>query len=146
MRKWNFYTSKEIKPRGWLKRQLVIQALGLSGNLDLIWPDVKNSAWIGGDKEGWERVPYWLDGFIPLAYLLEDNVLISRAKKYIDAILSFQKPDGWICPCKESEIEKYDTWAVHLITKTLVVYYECSGDERIPDVVYNVLTNYYELL
>lgn len=146
MRKWNFYTSKEIKPRGWLKRQLVIQALGLSGNLDLIWPDVKNSAWIGGDKEGWERVPYWLDGFIPLAYLLEDNVLISRAKKYIDAILSFQKPDGWICPCKESEIEKYDTWAVHLITKTLVVYYECSGDERIPDVVYNVLKNYYGLL
>ncbi len=146
MRKWNFYTSKEIKPRGWLKRQLTIQALGLSGNLDLIWPDVKDSAWIGGNKEGWERVPYWLDGFVPLAYLLEDEVLISRAKKYIDAILSFQKPDGWICPCDEGEIEKYDTWAVQLITKTLVVYYECSGDERIPDVVYKVLKNYYELL
>lgn len=146
MRKWNFYTSKEIKPRGWLRKQLEIQALGLSGNLDIIWPDVRNSSWIGGDKDGWERVPYWLDGFIPLAYLLEDKDMISRAKKYIDAILSFQKPDGWICPCDDDKREKYDTWAVLLIAKTLVVYYDCSGDERIPDVVYRVLKNYYELL
>ena len=68
MNKWNFYTSKEIKPQGWLKRQLEIQAEGLSGNLHKIWPDIRDSAWIGGDREGWERVPYWLDGFIPLAF------------------------------------------------------------------------------
>ena len=29
------------------------------------------------------------DGFIPLAYLLENNDMIARAKKYIDAIISF---------------------------------------------------------
>ena len=56
---------------GWLRRQLEIQANSLSGNLDKMWPDIQDSAWIGGDREGWERVPYWLDGFIPLAYLLE---------------------------------------------------------------------------
>ena len=146
MNKWNLYTAKEIKPKGWLKRQLEIQAKGLSGNLDKIWPDVKDSAWIGGNREGWERVPYWLDGFIPLAYLLEDEDMISRAKKYIDAILSAQKDDGWICPCNEDERTTYDTWAVQLITKVLVVYYECSGDERIPKVIYRVLENYYQLL
>ncbi len=142
----SFYTSKEIKPLGWLRRQLEIQAEGLSGNLDKIWRDVRDSAWIGGNAEGWERVPYWLDGFIPLAYLLENEDMIKRAKKYIDAILSYQKPDGWICPCSEEEIPAYDTWAVQLISKVLTVYYECSGDERIPDVIYNVLKNYYELL
>ena len=89
MKKWNFYTSKELKPKGWVKRQLEIQAEGLSGNLDKVWRDVRDSAWIGGDADGWERVPYWLDGFIPLAYLLEDEDMISRAKKYIDAILSY---------------------------------------------------------
>lgn len=146
MNKWNFYTSNELKPLGWLKRQLEIQAEGLSGNLDKIWPDIKNSSWIGGDKEGWERVPYWLDGFIPLAYLIKNGDMIGRAKKYIDAILSFQKPDGWICPCKDEDRKTYDTWAVQLITKTLTVYYECSGDERIPNVIYRVLKNYYDLL
>ncbi|MBQ8290245.1 MAG: glycoside hydrolase family 127 protein [Clostridia bacterium] len=146
MRKWDFYTAKEIKPSGWLKRQLRLQAEGLSGNLDKVWRDVRDSRWIGGDAEGWERVPYWLDGFIPLAYLLSDEDMISRAKKYIDAILSFQRADGWICPCDDKDIPTYDTWAVQLISKVLVVYYECSADERIPDAVYRVMKNYYTLL
>ncbi len=144
--KWNFFTSKEIKPQGWLRRQLEIQADGLSGNLDKVWRDVRDSKWIGGTADGWERVPYWLDGFVPLAYLLDDAEMISRAKKYIDAIISFQREDGWICPCTEDEIPSYDSWAVQLISKVLVVYYECSGDERIPGTVYRILKNYYELL
>ncbi len=146
MKKWNFYTSNEIKPEGWLRRQLEIQAESLSGNLDKVWRDVRDSAWIGGDAEGWERVPYWLDGFIPLAYLLEDEDKIARAKKYIDAIISFQKESGWICPCAEEDIPTYDSWAVQLISKVLVVYYECSRDERIPSVLYRVLKNYHDLL
>ncbi|MDY3286941.1 MAG: glycoside hydrolase family 127 protein, partial [Eubacteriales bacterium] len=146
MGKWNFYTAKEIKPAGWLKRQLALQADGLCGNLDKCWRDIRDSAWIGGDAEGWERVPYWLDGFIPLAYLLEDEDMIARAVKYIDAILAHQKPDGWICPCGDDEREQYDTWAVLLISKVLTVYYECSNDERIPAVLYKTLKNYYELL
>lgn len=146
MGRWNLYTTNEIKPKGWLKRQLEIQANSLSGNLDKMWPDIKESAWIGGTKEGWERVPYWLDGFIPLAYLLENEDMINRAKKYVDSIISFQKPDGWICPCENDKRETYDTWAVLLISKVLTVYYECSRDERIPKVIYDVLKNYYELL
>ena len=146
MNKWNFYTSKELKPEGWLRRQLEIQAEGLSGNLHKIWPDIRDSKWIGGNREGWERVPYWLDGFIPLAYLLEDEEKITTVKKYIDAILSAQEEDGWICPCKKGKRARYDTWAVQLICKTLKVYYECSGDERIPEVIYKVLKNYYDLL
>ena len=146
MRKWDFYSTKEIKPRGWLKRQLQLQAQGLCGNLDKIWPDVRDSAWIGGNREGWERVPYWLDGFIPLAYLLEDEDMIARAKKYIDAILAAQQEDGWICPCTEEERPTYTTWAILLITKALVVYYDCSADARIPEVIYRTMKNYYDLL
>lgn len=48
-----------------------------------MWRDIKESKWIGEEAEGWERVPYWLDGFIPLAYLLEDEDMIARAKKHI---------------------------------------------------------------
>ena len=146
MKKWSFYTSKEIKPEGWLRRQLEIQAEGLSGNLHKIWPDIRDSAWIGGNCEGWERVPYWLDGFIPLAYLLENEEMIGVVKKYIDAIVYAQDEDGWICPCKKEKRAGYDTWAIQLICKTLKVYYDCSGDERIPDVIYKVLRNYYDFL
>jgi len=146
MKQWNFYTSNEIKPAGWLKRQLKIQAEGLSGNLHKVWKDIRDSAWIGGTEEGWERVPYWLDGFIPLAYLLEDEELIAAAQKYIDPILASQQEDGWICPCKPEERATYDTWAVLLITKVLTVYYECSKDERVPEVIYKALKNYHKLL
>ena len=140
------FTARQIKPRGWLRRQLTIQAEGLGGQLDRIWPDVRDSAWIGGSREGWERVPYWLDGFVPLAYLLEDDGLIRRAKRYIDAIVAAQQPDGWLCPCPPEQRASYDTWALQLITKTLTVYHECSGDERIPDVLYRALKNYHDLL
>lgn len=144
--KYSFFTSKEIKPQGWLRRQLEIEAEGLAGNLDKIWPDIKESAWIGGKREGWERVPYWLDGFVPLAYLLDNNDMKARAKRYIDCIVENQEEDGWICPNGNVPRDKYDTWAVALITKTLTVYYECSGDERMPEVILRVLKNYYELL
>jgi len=140
------FTPAEIKPRGWLRRQLEIQAKGLAGNLDKVWPDVRDSAWIGGEVEGWERVPYWLDGFIPLAYLLEDRDMITRAKKYIDAILAGQQESGCICPCPEEELAQYDTWALLLISKVLVVYYQCAKDERIPAALHRVLKDYYERL
>ena len=78
---YSFYTTQELKPAGWLKEQLRTQASGLCGNLDKVWRDVRDSAWIGGESDGWERVPYWLDGFIPMAYLLEDADMIRRAKK-----------------------------------------------------------------
>ena len=115
-------TARELKPEGWLREQLEIRARGLSGHLDQIWPDVRDSAWLGGDRDGWERLPYWLDGFVPLAYLLEDADLKARADRYISAILSRQEEDGWICPCKPEERGAYDVWTVFLIAKVLTLY------------------------
>ena len=140
--KYRFFTTNEIKPKGQLKKQLEIQAKGLCGNLDKVWPDVRESAWIGGKCEGWERVPYWLDGFIPLAYLLDDKDMISRAKKYINAIISAQNDDGWICPCGKSERDNYDTWAALLICKVLCLYGDCSKDESVVEVVSKCLKQF----
>ncbi|WP_180951181.1 beta-L-arabinofuranosidase domain-containing protein [Marasmitruncus massiliensis] len=130
------YTSSELSATGWLRKQLEIQARGLGGNLDKIWPDVRDSKWVGGNKEGWERVPYWLDGFIPLAWLLNDEKMKARAKKYIDAILQGQKEDGWLCPCADDDRGQYDMWAFFLICKVLVVYHDCTSDERIEGAIY----------
>ncbi|HCR41384.1 MAG TPA: hypothetical protein DIW41_10825, partial [Lachnospiraceae bacterium] len=139
--KYTPLTTDEIAPEGWLKRQLEIQAEGLSGNLHKVWKDVRDSKWIGGECEGWERVPYWLDGFIPLAYLLNNEDMKTTAKRYIDAILLRQNEDGWICPCSKEERRTYDVWAAFLICKVLVVYYDCSKDDRIEEAVYKALKN-----
>src|SRR5579859_3314403 len=56
-----------VKPAGWLRRQLVIQANGLTGHLDEFWPDVgSNSGWLGGTGERWERGPYYVDGLVQI--------------------------------------------------------------------------------
>src|ERR1039458_9465689 len=48
-----------IRPGGWLRGQLQIQANGLSGHLDETWADVgPQSGWRGRDGSSWERGPY----------------------------------------------------------------------------------------
>jgi len=128
--KYSFLPPASIRPEGWLKRQLQLQADGLTGQLDRVWPDVSDSKWIGGQHEGWERVPYWLDGFIPLAWLLDDEDMKARARRYVDHILSHQEEDGWICPCEKNERSHYDVWVVFLICKVLAMYADFTGDER----------------
>lgn len=118
-----------IRPKGWLLNQLRVQADGLSGHLDEFWPDVKDSAWFGGDAEGWERAPYWLDGVVPLAFLLDDQELKSKVKRYVEVIVSRQDETGWIAPSEDRA--GYDIWAVFLLLKPLIQYYDATGDERV---------------
>ncbi len=117
-----------IKPTGWLKNQLRIQANGLSGHLDETWADVgPTSAWLGGYGESWERGPYFLDGLIPLAWLLDDARLIAKAQKYIDWTLTHQQPSGMIGPASND-----DWWPRIVILKALTQYHEAAagqGDE-----------------
>lgn len=143
---YNYFKAVEIKPAGWLLRQLKIQAKGLSGNLHKMWPDISDSAWIGGKHESWERVPYWLDGFIPLAYLLDDKELIKTADLYMNEIINRMEPDGWICPCKREERKNYDIWAAFLIGKVLTVYYDFTGREDIKLCLYKSMKCLYEHL
>ena len=149
--KFGFFTTREIKPTGWLKKQLEIQASGLAGNLDKVWPDVRDSAWIGGDRDGWERVPYWLDGFIPLAYLLDNQDMKNRADYYMNAIMDAQQEDGWLCPCPPENRRTYDKWAVLLIGKVLTVYIDCVGEDtpqgqKATGVLYRMLRQFNDFI
>ena len=126
---------REIKPSGWLLQQLKTQAAGLTGNLDKFWPDIKNSRWIGGDADGWERMPYWLDGFIPLAWLLDDEDMKSRAMRYVTYIMDHEQEDGWLCPDTGRPRDAYDLWAYFLMLKVLVLYHSFTRDDRVEAVV-----------
>jgi hypothetical protein len=116
-----------VRPAGWLRRQLEIQANGLTGHLDETWPDVgPNSGWLGGTGESWERGPYYLDGLIPLAWLLDDPKLKAKAQKYIDWILTHQAPNGMIGPASND-----DWWPRIVALKALTQYQEFTGDSRV---------------
>jgi hypothetical protein len=124
-----------IEPRGWLDQQLRIQANGLSGHLDEFWPDVRDSAWFGGDADSWERAPYWLDGLIPLAFLLGDERLLGKAHERTGQILDRQGDDGWLGPRKGNSGQPFDVWAHFLVDKALLQYYEATGEQRVLDAV-----------
>jgi uncharacterized protein len=81
-----------ISPEGWLRRQLRLQADGLSGHLDEFWPDLAQSQWFGGKAEGWERAPYWPDGLIPLAWVLGDEWLQAKARRHLEYIVAKDDP------------------------------------------------------
>ena len=104
-----------VRPEGWLKRQLEIQARGLTGRLDEFWPDVgPTSGWLGGSGESWERGPYHLDGLVPLAYLLEDPALIAKAQRYVEWTLTNQADSGWLGPKSNT-----DWWPNMVMLKVL---------------------------
>jgi hypothetical protein len=126
-----------VKPEGWLKEQLRIQADGLPGHLDEFWPSLTTSAWHGGDGEAWERGPYYLDGLVPLAYLLDDQRLLEKVRTWMEPILASEKPDGWFGPEKNK-----DRWPLAVGLKVLKSYYEGSKDPR----ALKVMKNYFVYL
>ena len=116
-----------IRPRGWLLEQLRIQSQGLSGHLGEIWADVgQKSGWLGGAGESWERGPYYLDGLLPLAYLLDDTRLKAIAQRFIDWTLEHVWANGMIGPAKND-----DWWPRIVMLKALTQYQELTGDPRV---------------
>ncbi len=140
-----------IKPEGWLANQLQIQADGLTGHLDEFWPDVRDSGWIGGDAEGWERGPYWLDGLVPLAYLLDDPALVAKAERWMNYILEHQHEDGWLGPLHGQRGGKpaehtHDAWPTFIAVKAMTQYYEATGDNRVIPALLRYATALQEVL
>lgn len=140
-----------IQAEGWLLDQLQRMKTGMTGNLDEIYPEVmgKRNGWLGGDGDGWERGPYWIDGLLPLAYLLDDDSLKAKAQPWVEWTLNNQTEEGYLGPTPFEEEPKYepglqrgmrkDWWPKMVMLKVLKQYYEATGDKR----VIGALTKYF---
>ncbi|WP_162237727.1 beta-L-arabinofuranosidase domain-containing protein [Agreia sp. Leaf244] len=96
-----------------------------------MWTDVgPDSAWLGGNGESWERGPYYLDGLVPLAYILDDPRLIARARPWIEWILDSQDSSGFFGPATNR-----DWWPRTVALKAITQYADATGDERVPAFV-----------
>lgn len=135
-----------VKPEGWLKDQLIIQARGLTGYVDEFY--LTDSRWKGGNdsnnvpgtRDSW-AVGY-LNGLVTIAYILDDERLKAKVQEYIEWIISSAQPDGWFGPPWEEGYEettvcdpghqKRALWA-------LIKYYEVTKDERVMTLAKNFM-------
>ncbi|HEY4194189.1 MAG TPA: beta-L-arabinofuranosidase domain-containing protein, partial [Mucilaginibacter sp.] len=141
-----------IHPTGWLHDQLEIMRDGTTGHLDEVYAKVKNdNGWLGGKGDGWEETPYWLDGAVPLAYLLDDTILKAKVLKYINWTIDHQRPSGYFGPITKAERDSgavitlanpekgEDWWPKMVMLKAIQQYYTATNDQR----VIKFLTNYF---
>lgn len=120
-----------IRPKGWLENQCRVQANGLTGFLDEVWPDTgRNSGWLGGDGENWERGPYYLDGLLPLGHILDDSLLVAKSQKWVDWSLEHARPNGCFGP-----VSNNDWWTRMIMLKVLTMHYEATNDDRVIPVM-----------
>jgi len=136
-----------IQPRGWLRVQLERMRDGLTGDLDKRYPQIAGprNGWLGGDGDGWERGPYWVDGLVPLAHILKDEALIAKARPWIEWVLANQEPSGYIGPKRfdreppaEPGIQKTpreDWWPRMVMLKVLQQHYSATGDRRVVEAM-----------
>ncbi len=127
-----------IIPKGWLRFQLQLEADGMTGHLEELsqWCKFQDSAWAspnGQGKFGWEELPYWLKGYGDLGYVLKDSKLIAGARKWINATLASQEPDGYFGPrANKTGLDGYpNLWPHMVMLNVLQSFYEFTGDERV---------------
>jgi DUF1680 family protein len=143
-----------IKPKGMLLNMLLLQRDGLTGNFDEVYETVCGSrnGWLGGDGDGWERGPYWVDGLVGLAYILDDEKLKSKVQDWIEWSINNQREDGYFGPVPFSEKperehglqrdKREDWWPKMVMLKVLQQYYTATNDDR----VISLMTNYFKFM
>lgn len=138
-----------VRPEGWLKDQLLRMKNGMTGHLDSLYSQVMGprNGWLGGDGDVWERGPYWIDGLLPLAYILNDNTLKAKVQPWVEWTLQSQRPDGYFGPSVDREPEEglqrnnaQDWWPRMVVLKFMQQYYDATGDKR----VIPFMTNYFK--
>lgn len=136
-----------VRPMGWLKRQLDLMIDGMTGRLiELSSYLAPGNGWFGTDKEGWEEQPYWFRGFYSLARTTGSPRLLSRADRWIDAVLGSQNEDGYFGAAFHKRVSGKngqvvcDLWPHMVMLDAIILHHEATGDAR----VIPFLTRFFE--
>jgi len=134
-----------IRPEGWLRRQLELQAEGFSGRLTEISQFLRKdgNAWLAANGQGhspWEEMPYWLKGFGDTGYVLGDKRIIDEAKVWIEGMLGSRQSDGWFGPVTNKTGSRDtknvpDLWPNMVAMNALQTYHEYTSDPRVLELM-----------
>lgn len=146
-----------LQPEGWLLEYLRRDAAGMTGNLDRIFPDagcdifaservehLENgywSSWWPGEVRG-----NWMEGLVRLAFLLNDQKLLERARGIVDGMLNAQEADGYMGIYKPGSryivTKRFgELWTQSRVMRTLLAYYTYTGEQRVLDALVRLADN-----
>ncbi len=147
-----------VRPAGWLAVQLRRLLDGFVGHLPELspWCRFEDSAWVdprGRGAHGWEEMPYWLRGYVLLAFGLDDERAIEESRRRVEGILRTQRPDGWfgpehnLTPARENapgwETHGHteqsrrapDLWPNMIAADVLRFWHDATGDARVLELL-----------
>lgn len=162
-----------VRPAGWLETQIRSNLRGFTGHLDSLAPgliikddiygrdrltrDVKKKdvgVLAGGDPAAevqylwWnsETQGNWRDGFIRSAILVNDPVMLARARIYVRRILATQDPDGYLGIYDRDLRYRFDgengeLWSKTTLLRGLLAWYEYSHDKPVLAAVEKAVDN-----
>ena len=137
-----------VAVHGWVHNMLGIESHGMEGRMDEVksgrdvvdgpadWCNYNKTAWThrgSMSANGWEELPYWLRGYVPMAYLLKNKRMMADAAHWIHGIMSTQLPDGYFGPLrlKTAHHGLPSLWPNQIMLEVLQEYYSDTGDSRV---------------
>jgi hypothetical protein len=135
-----------VQASGWLATQLNYQVNGLNGQYPQVsdFLDYSTTGWINPSGIGWEEVPYWLRGLVPLAHVTGNTAVRATANQWISGIMATASSDGFFGPTelRTALSGGLDPWPYMPMMHALRSAYEYNGDSAI----LTLMTNYYAFL
>eukprot|EP00912_Choanoflagellata_sp_UC4_P001321 UC4_evm1s812 len=125
------------KPRGWLERELTLQAEGISGKLPYFWTYFNKSAWMDtGKNEPHQFIPYY-------------NIALLR-EKYVSYILDNQNipsvnNSAWLgpdIPAVKSTTQAHNYWSKYLAIEAFESYAEATNAKQADKVIHALVAHH----
>ncbi|MEP7277399.1 MAG: beta-L-arabinofuranosidase domain-containing protein, partial [Bacteroidota bacterium] len=133
-----------ITPKGWLKQFLLNQRDGLTGHLEKAGYPFNTVGWAADSiprnrsiEKWWpyEQNGYWVDGMLRCGLLLNDTMLLNKARKSIYYVLNHPDPSGFLGPLFMKPSYERDRWAYVVFFRAWMAEYAATKNQKLLEAI-----------